>query len=234
MEEAINKRFGTMKDVYESGANFFPTTVFIDLKWGMKTAGVKDKNMTICVPMEINDEGEQFLRFKKLGIASATMFKLGLVSEPEQIMIASEAYASMVPVKDAKKAIKEGKEMMRPSEDPDRIDVAIVHAQNKANQALGAVREIVSRWQDSNGTTSLIKDLAVTPRLKKNEITGAVEMKSALLEEYWKGYAHGLEALEEERKNMDVSYASFIEAAKEDPSGIMNDILEIALSEKLT
>lgn len=233
MEVSIEKRFEVIRDAYAQGLGMFPTTVFIDLKWGIKEPGVKEKGMSIGIPLRMEDNIERLNCLKKLGFASATMFKLGLTSEPDQVLIASEAYASVMTDEDIKKSVKSKKGVPRPSEDPGRLEVAIVHARNKDNQSLGAVREIVSIWNDTKEAVSMTKDLAITDRMKKNKLGKMLPMESPLLDEFWVGYEYGLVELEKEKKLGGVSYMSFIDVVKENPALIMNEILDTALNQEL-
>lgn len=227
MEDSIIRKLETISSTYSDGVNFFPTTVFVDFKWAVKDKDVKEENMSICVPFKTDNKKERFETMSRLGFAAAVLEKLGVTSAPDQAIIASEAYASRF---DKSEAVDTTEEKI--TSDKNKIEIALVHGVDKNGATSSMIREVVSKCKDSGDSMSIVKELVVTERMKKDGMDKFNPLESPLLDEFWDGFKLGVDLLKKEEGSKVNSYLMFLDVAKDHPKEIMSMVLNIALNEK--
>lgn len=210
IEESIVRRFDLMKDVYSSGATFFPATVFVDFKWGQKSKDTKEDDMSICVPFKSDSTSERMVMMKRLGFAVSILEKLKLTSAPEHVIIAAEAEASRFDLSKGKKK----------SSDVEKFDVALIHGGDNSKE-LSMVRELLSVCKDTGESMQITKDLVVTARMEADGMDKANPMESPLIREFWNGFKLG--------KKENESHLPFIHLAAGNPEEVSSMVLTMAL-----
>lgn len=229
MEELLEKRFEIMRDTYEAGAEMFPTMVFIDFKWIFQGTEDKVKDVSMGIPIPCSNHEDRDFAMAALGLASAILTTLKVSSGPESVMVASEAFVSIKSNKEIEKAIKSKKKILRPSEDPDRIEVAIVQGEDKKNKTIGAVQEIVSVVKEKDGKMYLGKNIIETDRIKKLKLNKMKKLDSTLTRIFWHEFNEGTKRLAKDAKKGGTSHLDFMEEAERDPKGITHMIIQQAL-----
>lgn len=199
------------QDIYDKVGGLEPM-LSVDFKWAVDFTG-KKKTVESRIGLFLSNDKMLEDRFEisgRLGFVAAVLSRLGLTSDPENILFVSEAWMGSDP-------------STRPSDDPKRKEVVIVATMDGDAKIHAQSYEILSSYKETQGGHVYIQKQIDKNPVGDQDIPNKVE--SSLLSSFWEIYKHTLGEMDRAPE----IYERFKEVVAVNPVGAIETVFRASM-----